>query len=757
MKLWPIITANARNEDRIFAASEANFTIVAEAPKDPANKDASAKPRFSLSAYNGGPMRVSGYRFPVIIEARGIRAAAANLPIYAWHSQAYDSPSAQAEQLFGQTDEFTVDQANGQITCAGPITGSSNLCKTVMANAAAGFKFQASINAQPSQMDFLPSDQTTTVNGRTVAGPMFIARAVTCDHVAIVPLGADSSTVARIAAEAAKGHSTMQFEAWLKATHGLEADKISASARAVFEKEFATIQASAGTATAVVQKATEATPATVTATGAIDSAAQITAHRKAMADETRRLAAVGLAAKNHPEIAAKAIDEGWDVDRTKSEVELCDLRAARRADETRTLPTTFNGNDPSISASRATEALMLIAAGYDGERLVKDRNYGEKVVNTADVMRHKVGRGQGPSAIARIVARTAGVILPDGHSDDFWRAVLTNEQICPRHGSSIAAAFSSMNLPVILSNVMNKFVIDGYAAVDPDLAGGGIAWQKWVKRSPVQDFKPHFRVRLVGNLILQKLGRTGEIQHGKIGEQSYTVTADTKAIMLGLSRKDLINDDLNAMSSIPKLFGIAAGETLATDIYTAWLAAKQSDGSTDFFTSSNITTENNQMVANVQTSSALSLTSLVASHTIFGNQTKPNGTPAGIVGSILLAPPALWGTAKQLCQSTELISVFNSGSATTPRGTLNEVANMQQAVISAYLSLLSGGSATTWYHNASPNSPAYPIEVGFLNGQEMPTIEQADADFNLLGINFRTFFDYGVALAEPRGSIKSTA
>ena len=41
------------------------------------------------------------------------------------------------------------------------------------------------------------------------------------------------------------------------------------------------------------------------------------------------------------------------------------------------------------------------------------------------------------------------------------------------------------------------------------------------------------------------------------------------------------------------------------------------------------------------------------------------------------------------------------------------------------------------------------IEVAFLNGQESPTIETADADFNMLGIQMRGYHDFGVNLQEP--------
>ena len=47
------------------------------------------------------------------------------------------------------------------------------------------------------------------------------------------------------------------------------------------------------------------------------------------------------------------------------------------------------------------------------------------------------------------------------------------------------------------------------------------------------------------------------------------------------------------------------------------------------------------------------------------------------------------------------------------------------------------------------------MEVAFLNGQESPTIETADADFGTLGVRMRGFHDFGVSLQDPRGGVKA--
>lgn len=58
-----------------------------------------------------------------------------------------------------------------------------------------------------------------------------------------------------------------------------------------------------------------------------------------------------------------------------------------------------------------------------------------------------------------------------------------------------------------------------------------------------------------------------------------------------------------------------------------------------------------------------------------------------------------------------------------------------------------------WYLLADPHTLPV-IEVAFLNGQEQPTIESAEADFNVLRIQMRGFHAFGVKKQDPRGAIK---
>ena len=96
----------------------------------------------------------------------------------------------------------------------------------------------------------------------------------------------------------------------------------------------------------------------------------------------------------------------------------------------------------------------------------------------------------------------------------------------------------------------------------------------------------------------------------------------------------------------------------------------------------------------------------------------------------------------------------------TTADTKYPIANPHQgkfrAEVSRYLAntQYTGASAKAWYLLADPNDLPV-IEVAFLNGQESPTIETAEADFNVLGVQMRGYHDFGVALQDPKGGCKA--
>jgi hypothetical protein len=130
----------------------------------------------------------------------------------------------------------------------------------------------------------------------------------------------------------------------------------------------------------------------------------------------------------------------------------------------------------------------------------------------------------------------------------------------------------------------------------------------------------------------------------------------------------------------------------------------------------------------------------------FLDQVDSDGKPIGIMPAVLLVPMALIAMGTQLFKSLEIRD--------TTANTKFPVANPHQgkfrAEVSRYLAntKYTGASAKAWYLLADPADLPV-IEVAFLNGQESPTIETDEADFNVLGIQMRGYHDFGVALQDP--------
>ena len=210
--------------------------------------------------------------------------------------------------------------------------------------------------------------------------------------------------------------------------------------------------------------------------------------------------------------------------------------------------------------------------------------------------------------------------------------------------------------------------------------------------------------------------------------------------MFSITRTDLINDDLGALTAVPSQLGRGAALKL-NDVF--WRT---------FMDNASFFSVGNKNYA-AGTDTAISIDGLTKAEQMFLDQTGPDGYPLAIVPEILLVPNSLYAVAQQLMNATEIREDANTAPRKYP--TNNPHAGKFRVHRSSYLSnsLISGNSTKAWYLLADPaNMPT--IEVAFLNGVENPMVESAEADFRNLGIQFRGVFDHGVAKVDPRGGTK---
>jgi len=287
------------------------------------------------------------------------------------------------------------------------------------------------------------------------------------------------------------------------------------------------------------------------------------------------------------------------------------------------------------------------------------------------------------------------------------------------------AAWATHSIAGILSSTVNKFLLAGFNGVES-------SWRSISSVRSVNDFKTMTSYRLNGGMKFEKVANGGELKNAAASDESRTISADTYGIMTSVTRTDLINDDLGALTAVPQRIGRGGALALNDAFWTEFQA-----GHGSWYTSGRGNLES--------TAGALSLANLKKLATKFRKLKDPDGNPVAVDPRILLVPADLEIAAAEIMGSALLVG----GSSAGPN--VNVLAGRYQVVSTSYLT-----SAEDYYLVANPaDLPA--MEVAFLNGVQSPVVETAEADFNTLGVQMRGYFDFGVAKAEYLAGVKADA
>ena len=286
----------------------------------------------------------------------------------------------------------------------------------------------------------------------------------------------------------------------------------------------------------------------------------------------------------------------------------------------------------------------------------------------------------------------------------------------------LRAAFATHNISNILAATYGKYLLSGFEAVES-------VWEQISLVRPLNDLKAATGVRLDGGFVFDEVGNDGKLKSADAGDAARTLQAKTYGRMSSITRTDIINDDLGALTAVPRRLGRGAALKFNQVFWAAFEASNSS-----YFQG-----------ATAGAGNALAIGSVETAYGAYRSLTDPDGAPLGITPKILLVPVGLRITADKIqTGNTLLASSLGSTSSKVLEPQANVLAGKFTIVDSAYLT-----SSSTWWLAADP-ADLPTMEVGFLNGQRQPTVEQAEADFDTLGIQVRGYFDFGVSKAESR-------
>ncbi|MBF0182692.1 MAG: peptidase U37 [Magnetococcales bacterium] len=297
-----------------------------------------------------------------------------------------------------------------------------------------------------------------------------------------------------------------------------------------------------------------------------------------------------------------------------------------------------------------------------------------------------------------------------------------------RYELATRALHSESDFPGILANVANKTLRNAYEAAPR-------TFLPFCRQVTANDFKAMSRVQLGEAPALDKVNEGGEYKRGPLGEGKESYRVETYGKIISISRQVLVNDDLNAFTRIPQLFGVAAAN-LESDVVWGILTSNPNmgDGVALFHA-------NHKNLAAAGT--VISVASLGLARKTMAVQTGVDGlTTINVRPAFILVPAALEVTAEQLL-AVNMIPAKSSDVVPQSLRTMTVIAEPR----------LDAVSSTAWFLSANPGQ-IDTIEYAYLDGQNGVYIETR-VGFDVDGVEIKARLDFGAKAIDWRGMFKN--
>lgn len=256
-------------------------------------------------------------------------------------------------------------------------------------------------------------------------------------------------------------------------------------------------------------------------------------------------------------------------------------------------------------------------------------------------------------------------------------------------------------------------------------------WRPLVRFVSLTDFKPVNRVQLGDAPALKAVNEHGEFESGTISDGKVTYQLKTYGRKFAITRQALINDDTDAFSRVPMMFGRKA-RVLESNLVWEQITSNpvMGDGTVLFHA-------NHDNVAS--DGSRITVKSLGAARGALRRQTSLDGDYLNLNAAFLLVPTTLETEADQF------VTVVTPQEA----GKVNPFQNKLQVIAEPRLD---AASEISWYVAASPTAVDI-IEVGYLEGEEGPMVESR-VGFDVDGLEVKARLDVVAKAIDWRGLFK---
>jgi hypothetical protein len=260
-------------------------------------------------------------------------------------------------------------------------------------------------------------------------------------------------------------------------------------------------------------------------------------------------------------------------------------------------------------------------------------------------------------------------------------------------------------------------------------------WGPISRRTTLPDFKPVKRLQLGEAPALVEVGEHGEFTFGTIGEGKEQFQLLTYGRRFAITRKALINDDTDAFSRVPTLFGRSA-RNLESDLVWAQITGNpvMGDGVVLFHTASHF---------NLSSSSdAISVAAIGAGRAALRVQKGVDLVTLLNLFPLFLIVPAGKETIADQFVSQNLMASQSSN--------VNPFAGRLKVIAEPRLDV---NSATAWYLSADPSQIDI-MEHAYLEGEEGPMVESR-VGWEVDGLEVKCREDFAAKVIDYRGLWKN--
>ena len=395
--------------------------------------------------------------------------------------------------------------------------------------------------------------------------------------------------------------------------------------------------------------------------------------------------------------AEDLVKRGTDVDEARR---LILDQVAAKSDETRTFSQVsipLGGRDEQVTRRDAVANALL-------------HRYSPTLFQLEDAARQY--RGMTLMELARESLGNAGVNTRG----------LSRDEVATR------ALHSTSDFPEILSAVTNKTLRQAYEAYPR-------TFMLFCRQVLATDFKAMHRVQLGEAPQLLEVSESGEFKRGTLGESKESYKVKTYGRVVAITRQTLINDDLDAFTRIPAMYGNSIAQ-LESDVVWGIITANpaMADGNALFHNS-------HKNLAG--TGAALDVSSVGAARAAMAKQTGlDKKTVLNVRPAFLIVPASLELKAEQLV-AQNLVPAATSSVVPQSIRTLAPISEPR----------LDAASETAWYLAASPNQ-IDTIEYAYLEGQQGAYIETRNG-FDVDGVEIKCRLDFGAKAIDWRGLYKN--